>query len=60
MPGKDGFVLAVEARRTRPELPFVFITGYSRERDVAVGPVLRKPFTIQQLADTVAGALANG
>jgi CheY-like chemotaxis protein len=60
MPGKDGFVLAVEARRMRPQLPFVFITGYSRERDVAVGPVLRKPFPIQQLAQTVARSLAKG
>ena len=62
MPEKDGFSLAVEVRQTRPELPFVFITGYmlSSERDAALGRVLWKPFKPKELIEAVERALRDG
>jgi signal transduction histidine kinase/CheY-like chemotaxis protein len=64
MPGLSGLELAEHARRVRPGLPVVFMTGYSREfvnRQGAVPeerPVLQKPFTRALLLDAVRGAIA--
>jgi PAS domain S-box-containing protein len=58
MPGMNGASLAVELRAVRPDIPIVFVTGYAEtdQLDDAIGanaPVLRKPFSIAELAATV-------
>ena len=53
--GLDGIELAIAARRARPDLPVVFMSGYTavtdsqkRIRDTGA-PLLSKPFTTEQL-----------
>ncbi|HZG09576.1 MAG TPA: PAS domain-containing protein [Allosphingosinicella sp.] len=63
MPGMHGADVARAARAARPELPIVFVTGYAEtgQLEAAIGPgapVLRKPFTLDDLADAVASNLA--
>jgi CheY-like chemotaxis protein len=63
MPGMHGADVARAMRAQLPGLPIVFVTGYAEtgQLDAAVGPeapVLRKPFTIDDLADAVAANLA--
>ncbi|GAA4021376.1 hypothetical protein GCM10022280_22420 [Sphingomonas swuensis] len=59
MPGINGRELADEARRTRPDLPILFITGYAgHETTLAdfLGPgmsLITKPFTLEKLARTI-------
>ena len=58
MPGMHGADVARAAREKRPDLPIIFVTGYaeSEQLEGALGPavpVLRKPFTIAQLAAAV-------
>jgi len=58
MPGRNGAEIAAEARKRRPQLPIVFVTGYaeSEQLEAVLGadvPVLRKPFTVAQLAAAV-------
>jgi hypothetical protein len=58
MPGMHGADVARSARAKRPHLPIVFVTGYAEteQLEAALGPavpVLRKPFTIAQLAAIV-------
>jgi PAS domain S-box-containing protein len=58
MPGMNGADAAREARKLHPGLPIVFVTGYaeSEQLEAALGgdvPVLRKPFTLAQLAAAV-------
>jgi CheY-like chemotaxis protein len=58
MPGMNGADVAREARRLHPRLPIGFVTGYaeSERLEGALGcevPVLRKPFTLAQLARAV-------
>ncbi|MGF3023209.1 ATP-binding protein [Methylobacterium aquaticum] len=62
MPGIDGPTLAAEARRRRPDLRVIFATGHPRD-DAQEGPrlgpgetVLRKPFTIEALAEALEAA----
>ncbi len=55
MPGMNGAEAARLARRERPDLPIVFVTGYAEtdQLEGALGPdvpVLRKPFSIADLA----------
>jgi len=55
MPDTDGRALAEAARRKRPDLPIVFMTGYARdalgEQPLAADALLiAKPFTTAQLA----------
>lgn len=62
MPGMSGWELARRARRRRPSLPIVFTSGFApSESDEADDPrrppILPKPFTIGQLADTVRRSL---
>ena len=64
MPGMTGAALAVAVRQRWPALPVVLMTGYAD--DVATGEaaasalagVLRKPFTAEELAGTLARATA--
>ncbi len=58
MPGMSGAEFARAARAQMPELPIVFVTGYaeSEQLEAALGPeapLLRKPFTLAQLAAAV-------
>jgi PAS domain S-box-containing protein len=64
MPGMNGADAAREARRLHPGLPIVFVTGYaeSEQLEAALGcdvPVLRKPFTLAQLASAVEENVLN-
>ncbi|MDP8914394.1 MAG: PAS domain S-box protein [Pseudomonadota bacterium] len=63
MPGMHGADVARIARERDPSLPIVFVTGYavSDQLEAALGrdvPVLRKPFTVAQLAALVEEQLA--
>ena len=58
MPGMNGADAARAARLVHPDLPIVFVTGYaeSEQLEAALGgdvPVLRKPFTLAELASAV-------
>jgi PAS domain S-box-containing protein len=58
MPGMNGAEVAREARKLRPGIPIIFVTGYaeSEQLESALGddiPLLRKPFTLAQLGAAV-------
>lgn len=66
MPAMDGVELARRARELRPDLPVVFMSGYSDlttgehpvpRPDLPVGPTVQKPFTAVELAGAVRQAL---
>jgi PAS domain S-box-containing protein len=63
MPGMSGIELAHAARRGRPELPVVFVTGFGGTALTAElsssEQILRKPFRAAELAAEVAVALAE-
>jgi signal transduction histidine kinase/CheY-like chemotaxis protein len=64
MPGLNGAEVAVRARRSRPDLPILFASGYSDSQALlralgADAAILRKPFTIAELARSVATTLAK-
>jgi CheY-like chemotaxis protein len=56
MPGMPGAILALQARKRRPNLPVVLMTGYSDalEPEGLDCPLLQKPFRPAQLAAIVA------
>lgn len=59
MPGMDGLELATSIRTARPDLPVLFVSGYTREATLPLdleGPdtrFLQKPFTIDALVTSV-------
>ena len=63
MPKVDGATLIREARETRPDLPVICISGYTREsvaKEVAELPAvsfLSKPFSLKQLTRRVRASL---
>ncbi|HEY0447294.1 MAG TPA: PAS domain S-box protein [Allosphingosinicella sp.] len=64
MPGMNGAEFARLVRQSRPHLPIIFVTGYaeSEQLEAALGggaPVLRKPFTLAQLAAAVTSQLRD-
>ncbi|HEX8526180.1 ATP-binding protein, partial [Allosphingosinicella sp.] len=64
MPGMNGAEVAREARLLRADLPILFVTGYaeSEQLEAALGRdvrILRKPFTIDELAAAIAASLAD-
>ncbi len=64
MPLMDGPTMVREARKTRPELPILFMSGYAEEQlrksiDIANVAFLPKPFSVQELAVAVRKALAG-
>ena len=64
MPGLDGPATAREARRLRPDVPVLFMSGYAEEQlrkniDLPNVAFLPKPFSVQQLAEAVKGVLAS-
>ncbi len=65
MPRLGGFELAKQLRQTRPELPILFVSGYSDQRpplsDGTKAPsrFLEKPYKLNELAKTVTELLAQ-
>ncbi len=62
MPTMDGPTTVRHARETHPDLPILFISGYAEEQlrksiDIDNVAFLAKPFSVQQLAETVRDAL---
>lgn len=51
MPGMDGHELALLAVRIRPDLKVLHLSGRERRRDGF--PMIRKPFTVDDLARTM-------
>jgi two-component system, cell cycle response regulator CpdR len=51
MPGRDGHELAELARRDRPELKILQLSGREPRRDGL--PMIRKPFSFEELASTM-------
>ncbi len=65
MPIMDGPAMAAQARKTHPDLPILFMSGYAEEqlrKTISIENVnfLPKPFSVQQLAEAAKGALAGG
>jgi excisionase family DNA binding protein len=65
MPGMDGMALIREARRYKPDLAVIIITGYSTESsaieavNLGVAGYLTKPFRVQQVLKKAAEALGE-
>jgi signal transduction histidine kinase/ActR/RegA family two-component response regulator len=64
MPGMHGADVARAARKLHADLPIVFVTGYAetQQLEAALGtdvPVLRKPFSIAELAEAVKEQLST-
>jgi CheY-like chemotaxis protein len=57
MPGMDGFELARQAKALRPGMSIIHLSGYYAEASEAsgpvLGPVLRKPFALSDLAAAI-------
>jgi two-component system, cell cycle response regulator CpdR len=66
MPVMDGIALALAAARDYPDLIILLMTGYADQRerahglDALVHDVITKPFTLPEIRQAVAGALAAG
>jgi two-component system cell cycle sensor histidine kinase/response regulator CckA len=64
MPVMDGPTMVRQARKTRPDLPILFMSGYAEEQlrksiDIANVAFLPKPFSVQELAEAVRKALSG-
>jgi len=59
MPHMTGAGLARKVAEWQPELPFVFISGYTEDMGTGESPFLQKPFTLETLATTVREALEH-
>lgn len=65
MPGADGLTVIREARRYRPDLPVIIITGFSTEAaaidalNLGVSGYLTKPFRIPKVLAAAAKALGE-
>jgi two-component system cell cycle sensor histidine kinase/response regulator CckA len=62
MPTMDGPTTVREARKTHPDLPILFISGYAEEQlrksiDIDRVAFLAKPFSVQKLAEAARDAL---
>lgn len=63
MPGMDGPAMARAIRKTKPNIPILFMSGYAEEqlrRDIDIKDMhfIPKPFSVQQINDKVAEVLA--
>ena len=62
MPGIDGPTWVREARKTRPDLPVVFVSGYAEDvfrkskKEVGADRFLSKPFSLDQFSTEVKAA----
>ena len=64
MPGMDGPAMARAIRKVRPDLPFLFMSGYAEEQlrseiDMENMHFLAKPFNVQQIGDKVAMVMTS-
>lgn len=64
MPVMDGPTMVREARKTRPELPILFMSGYAEEQlrrsiDIDNVAFLPKPFSVQELSEAAHKVLAS-
>jgi two-component system cell cycle sensor histidine kinase/response regulator CckA len=64
MPLMDGPTMVRQARKSRPDLPILFMSGYAEEQlrksiDIANVAFLPKPFSVQELAEAVRKALSD-
>jgi len=65
MPGVDGLTVIKEARRLRPDIPVIIITGYSTEAsaieavNLGVSGYLTKPFRVPRVLAAAAKALGE-
>ena len=64
MPLMDGPTMVRAARKTRPELPILFMSGYAEEQlrksiDIDNVAFLPKPFSVQELAEAVRKVLSG-
>lgn len=65
MPGVDGLAVIREARRYKPDLPVIIITGFSTEAsaieaiNLGVSGYLTKPFRVPKVLATAAKALGE-
>jgi two-component system cell cycle sensor histidine kinase/response regulator CckA len=64
MPSMDGPTTVREARKTHPDLPILFISGYAEEQlrksiDLERVAFLAKPFSVQKLAEAARDALLS-
>ena len=62
MPGMDGPAMVREIRKSRPDIPVLFMSGYAeeqlrREIDIPDMHFIAKPFSVQQIGDTVGGVM---
>jgi two-component system, cell cycle sensor histidine kinase and response regulator CckA len=63
MPGMDGPAMVREARKARPDLPVLFMSGYAEEQlrksiDIPNVSFLPKPFSVAQIAEAARDTLA--
>lgn len=65
MPGTDGLTVIKEARRLKPDIPVIIITGYSTEAsaiealNLGVSGYLTKPFRVPRVLAAAAKALGE-
>jgi two-component system cell cycle sensor histidine kinase/response regulator CckA len=64
MPAMDGPTMVREARKSRPNLPILFMSGYAEEQlrksiDLDNVAFLPKPFSVQELAEAARRAIAE-
>ncbi len=65
MPVMDGIALALKVSSENPEMPILMMTGYSHESQRAhnleclIHDVISKPFSLEELCNTVDGILQN-
>lgn len=57
--GMDGRTVTEEARRRRPNLPVVFVTGYARVALPDEAVVITKPFDLDVLARRLSAIRLN-
>ncbi len=64
MPGMDGPATVREARKSRPDLPILFMSGYAEEQlrksiDLDNVDFLPKPFSVQELAEAARRVISD-
>ncbi|WP_095011769.1 response regulator [Tsuneonella mangrovi] len=64
MPVMDGPAMARQIRKVKPRLPILFMSGYAEEQlrneiDIEAMHFMPKPFSVQQISDTVAAILGE-
>src|SRR3546814_19809302 len=64
MPNMDGPTMVRRARKSYPDLPVLFVSGYAEEQlrksiDIDNVSFLPKPFSVTQLAEAARDALGN-